>query len=75
MPDVPPSDLCGVVLAAGSGTRLRPLTLELPKALCPVGDVPLVDLALERLRRLGISDLAVNVHSFPYAMTAYLEGT
>ena len=38
----------GVVLAAGLGTRLRPLTHLRPKALCPVGGVPLLDLALER---------------------------
>jgi N-acetyl-alpha-D-muramate 1-phosphate uridylyltransferase len=38
-----------VVIAAGLGTRLRPLTDLRPKALCPVGGVPLVDLALDRL--------------------------
>jgi NDP-sugar pyrophosphorylase family protein len=43
-------DLAGVVLAAGLGTRFRPLTGLLPKALCPVANVPLVDLALERPR-------------------------
>jgi hypothetical protein len=39
-----------VVLAAGLGMRLRPLTTLRPKALCPVSGVPLVDLALDRLR-------------------------
>lgn len=67
-------DLCGVVLAAGEGRRLRPLTLELAKALCPVGGVPLVDLGLERLRSLDISSLAVNVHAFPDEMRDHLEG-
>jgi MurNAc alpha-1-phosphate uridylyltransferase len=65
-------DLCGVVLAAGAGKRLQPLTLELAKALCPVGGVPLVDLGLDRLRSLGIRDLAVNVHAFPDAMRRHL---
>lgn len=54
MSDGATGPLCGVVLAAGYGTRLRPLTLRRPKALCPVGNVPLVDLALDRLARLGL---------------------
>ena len=44
-----PTDLVGVVLAAGAGTRLRPLTDVRPKALCTVGGRPLLDLALERV--------------------------
>ncbi|GIJ25406.1 hypothetical protein Vqi01_05680 [Micromonospora qiuiae] len=44
-----------MVLAAGEGTRLRPLTERLPKALCPVGNVPLLDRALARLAGLGLS--------------------
>ncbi|TDC36241.1 nucleotidyl transferase [Micromonospora sp. 15K316] len=50
-----PDDVCAVVLAAGEGTRLRPLTERLPKALCPVGNVPLLDRALARLAGLGLS--------------------
>ncbi|NES29588.1 NTP transferase domain-containing protein [Micromonospora terminaliae] len=44
-----------MVLAAGEGTRLRPLTAHLPKALCPVGNVPLLDRALDRLAGLGLT--------------------
>ena len=61
--------LCGVVLAAGEGQRLRPLTLSVPKALCPVGNVALLDRALARLAGAGLSgpaDVAVNA--------AYLAG-
>ena len=47
-------DLVGVVLAAGAGTRLRPLTYELPKAMCPVGNVPLVDWAIDRVTPLRL---------------------
>ncbi|MEU5965343.1 sugar phosphate nucleotidyltransferase [Micromonospora parva] len=50
-----PAQLCAVVLAAGEGTRLRPLTERVPKALCPVGNVPLLDRALERLAGLGLT--------------------
>jgi MurNAc alpha-1-phosphate uridylyltransferase len=59
--------LAGVVLAAGAGTRLRPLTRLRPKALCPVSTVPLVDLALTRLAPLagaGPDAVAVNAHAF-----------
>jgi NDP-sugar pyrophosphorylase family protein len=47
--------VAGVVLAAGEGTRLRPLTSLLPKALCPVGNVPLLDRQLDRLSGLGLT--------------------
>ncbi len=54
-------ELVGVVLAAGAGTRLRPLTDLLPKALCPVGNVALLDLALDRVAR-HVHRTAVNAH-------------
>lgn len=53
-PAVARAEVCAVVLAAGEGTRLRPLTERLPKALCPVGNVPLLDRALHRLAGLGL---------------------
>lgn len=49
-----------MVLAAGEGTRLRPLTELLPKPLCPVANVPLLDLTLARLAAVGVTDVAVN---------------
>jgi NDP-sugar pyrophosphorylase family protein len=52
-------EVCGVLLAAGEGVRLRPLTEVLPKALCPVGNVALLDRGLERMERLGLP-IAVN---------------
>jgi NDP-sugar pyrophosphorylase family protein len=61
----------GVVLAAGRGTRLRPLTTMRPKPLCPVGNVPLVDLALARVRP-AVTALAVNLHHGRDALDAHL---
>ena len=61
----------GVVLAAGAGTRLQPLTYIRPKALCPVGNVPLVDLALAQVRPLTPS-IAVNVHHGRALMESHL---
>jgi NDP-sugar pyrophosphorylase family protein len=65
--------VAGVVLAAGAGTRLRPLSLLRPKALCPVGNVPLVDLAIERAHTVT-ADVAVNVHHGRDAMVEHLAG-
>jgi NDP-sugar pyrophosphorylase family protein len=52
--------VCAVVLAAGEGQRLRPLTERVPKALCPVGNLPLLDHALRRVAGLGLTSVAVN---------------
>ena len=64
----------GVALAAGAGTRLRPLTELRPKALCPVGGRALVDLALDRLvpeAGLGPEHLAVNAHHLAAQLEAH----
>lgn len=63
----------GVVLAAGLGTRLRPLTDVRPKALWPVGGVPLVDLAIARVAP-WVDEVAVNVHAGREQMEAHLAG-
>jgi MurNAc alpha-1-phosphate uridylyltransferase len=66
-------EVAAFVLAAGAGTRLRPLTDILPKALCPVNNVALVDLAIERVRPLT-SMVAVNVHHGRAQLEAHLAG-
>ncbi|MFI6757884.1 NDP-sugar synthase [Micromonospora sp. NPDC050417] len=50
-----PGGICAIILAAGEGTRLRPLTERVPKALCPVGNVPLLERALDRVAGLGFT--------------------
>ena len=61
------------MLAAGAGVRLRPLTRLRPKALCPVGNHPLVDHALERFA--GVTDsVAVNVHHHRALLESHLAG-
>ncbi len=67
--------VCAVVLAAGLGSRLAPLTDTVPKALCPVGNRPLLDWALGRLAAAGFAGpdtVAVNVHHHRDAMLAEL---
>jgi mannose-1-phosphate guanylyltransferase len=51
------------ILAAGSGTRLRPLTDSVPKCLLPIQGVPLLQIWLENCAAAGISEVLVNVHS------------
>lgn len=51
-----------IVLAAGYGTRLRPLTNTIPKCLVPVGGQPLLGHWLDKLRRLGVASALVNTH-------------
>ncbi|WP_405090590.1 NTP transferase domain-containing protein [Micromonospora sp. NBC_01392] len=68
-------EVCAVVLAAGAGTRLRPLTERVPKALCPVGNVPLLDRALARLAGLGLTGperVAVNACYLGDQVTAWV---
>ncbi|MEL7272204.1 MAG: nucleotidyltransferase family protein [Pseudomonadota bacterium] len=61
-----------VVLAAGLGTRMRPLTLTCPKPLVEVAGVTLLDHALNALVRHGVDHCAVNVHYLPEQIEAHL---
>jgi len=61
-----------MILAAGFGTRLRPLTEELPKPLVPVLDRPLIAHTIERLRAVGIEEIVINLHHLPEAIPAAL---
>ncbi|MDR1004109.1 MAG: nucleotidyltransferase family protein [Prevotellaceae bacterium] len=51
-----------MIVAAGLGTRLRPLTDTLPKALVPVAGVPMLERVILRLKEAGFTDITVNIH-------------
>jgi NDP-sugar pyrophosphorylase family protein len=62
-----------MILAAGLGTRLRPLTDDRPKALVEVAGHTLLEITLARLRSFGIDDVIINVHHFADKMLEYLK--
>ncbi|HEX8922365.1 MAG TPA: nucleotidyltransferase family protein [Pyrinomonadaceae bacterium] len=57
--------LQAVIMAGGYGTRLRPLTEELPKPMLPIGDRPLMELIVSQLRQIGIKRVNVATHYLP----------
>jgi NDP-sugar pyrophosphorylase family protein len=61
-----------MVLAAGLGTRLRPLTDDRPKALVTVAGRTLLEIVLERLHGFGVREVVVNAHHFAEKIVAYL---
>src|ERR1700758_566247 len=62
-----------MVLAAGLGTRLRPLTNDRPKALVEINGRTLLEITLERLRRAGVTAIIVNAHHFADRVSEYLQ--
>lgn len=62
-----------MVLAAGLGTRLRPLTDDRPKALVEISGRTLLEIALSRLRSFGVREVIVNVHHFADMVIEYLK--
>jgi mannose-1-phosphate guanylyltransferase/phosphomannomutase len=52
-------------MAAGAGTRLRPLTAAVPKPMVPVANRPVLEYTLENLRRHGVTDVILNLHAHP----------
>jgi NDP-sugar pyrophosphorylase family protein len=62
-----------MILAAGLGTRLRPLTDDRPKALVEVAGRTLLEITLARLREFGIREVIVNVHHFADMVVEYLK--
>ena len=62
-----------MIFAAGLGTRLKPLTDTLPKALVPLAGKTLLQWQIEKLKAAGIKDIVVNVHHLPDMIINYLQ--
>jgi NDP-sugar pyrophosphorylase family protein len=62
-----------MIFAAGLGTRLKPLTDTMPKALVPLAGKTLLQWQIEKLKAAGITDIVVNVHHFPDLIIDYLR--
>jgi len=63
-----------MIFAAGLGTRLKPLTDRMPKALVPVGGKPLLQILLEKLNVNGFDDIVINVHHFADMIEQWCDG-
>jgi MurNAc alpha-1-phosphate uridylyltransferase len=68
-------EMNAMILAAGMGTRLKPLTDSMPKALVPVKGKPLLQHVLDKLHEEGFDNIVVNVHHFANQIIEYLSGT
>lgn len=65
-----------MILAAGEGTRLRPLTLECPKPMLPIDDKPLLEHTILWLKQYGFNQIAINLHHKPEVITSHFgDGT
>jgi len=62
-----------MILAAGEGTRLKPLTDKIPKALLEVKGKPLLEHTINYLMHYGVDEIVINVHHFAEQIIAYLE--
>jgi len=62
-----------MIFAAGLGTRLKPYTETMPKALVPVAGVPMLEILIKHLQKSGIQDILINVHHFAGQVIDFLK--
>ncbi len=62
-----------MIFAAGLGTRLKPFTETMPKALVPVAGIPMIEILIRHLMQNGIKDIIINVHHFAGLVIGFLE--
>jgi len=63
----------GMIFAAGQGTRLKPLTEKIPKALVKIGGITLLERNIQFLKNYGINDITINVHHFSHQIIDFLK--
>jgi mannose-1-phosphate guanylyltransferase len=61
------------ILAGGEGTRLRPITNQVPKCLVPIQGVPMLAIWLQMCRRIGIDEVLINLHAHAETVRGFLE--
>ena len=62
-----------LIFAAGLGTRLKPLTDTMPKAMVPINGKPLVQILIEKLKGIGVTEIVINVHHFAQQIIDFVE--
>lgn len=62
-----------MILAAGYGTRLRPITNSIPKALVKINNQTLLEIVIQRLKSFGINEIIINVHHFADQIIQFIE--
>jgi NDP-sugar pyrophosphorylase family protein len=62
-----------LIFAAGLGTRLKPITDSIPKALVPINGKPLLQLVIEKLKSAGFNEIIINIHHFPNQIIDFLK--
>ena len=62
-----------MIFAAGLGTRLKPLTHTMPKAMIPVAGKPMLQHVVEKLKCEGFDEIIINVHHFPEQIKNFVK--
>lgn len=62
-----------MVMAAGAGTRLQPLTFSVPKPMVPIANRPVLEYTIENLKRHGITEIVLNLHNHPSLIRNYFR--
>ena len=62
-----------MIFAAGLGTRLKPLTDRIPKALVPVNGIPMLQHVILKLKQAGFTEIVINIHHFGEQIISFLQ--